>query len=96
MLLAALLHYSEPHLSLTVSMSAAHTVAASSPQARTVYILQPSFFPLERALNDGPVALSQEPRVFYVASTRATHNLYLMADANGGEDDDLETILFEL
>jgi superfamily I DNA/RNA helicase len=55
-----------------------------------------SLFPLERALNDGPVALSQEPRVFYVATSRATHNLYLLADAEGGEDADLETVLYEL
>ena len=49
-----------------------------------------------RALTDGPVALSQEPRVHYVALTRATHNLYLLADADGTEDQDLETVLFEL
>jgi superfamily I DNA/RNA helicase len=98
MLLTVLVHradewFSDATCSLFKLMTA-HSVKGM--QARSVYILQPQMFPLERALNDGPVALSQEPRVAYVANTRATHNLYVLAEASGQEDDDLETVLFEL
>jgi hypothetical protein len=77
-----------------VTLITAHSVKGR--EAYTTYILQPNNFPLERALSDGPVALSQEPRVHYVALTRATHHMYLLKHSSGNDDNDLETVLFAL
>ena len=60
-----------------------------------MYIGQSVHFPLERAVSEGGVALSQEPCVEYVALTRATHELFFLQDVNL-EASSMEAIYFEL
>ena len=69
------------------------TAHASKGQTFTgVYIGQPQFFPLERAVNEGGVSLSQEPRVEYVALTRATHSLIYLRPVEGADENAMEVL----
>ena len=60
----------------------------------TVYIIQPSMMPLDRAVTEGGIALAQEPFVEYVMLTRATETLLYLKDVDTGPDGDMGEVLF--
>jgi hypothetical protein len=70
------------------------TAHASKGQtfART-YIGQSQYFPLERAINEGGISLSQEPRVEYVALTRSTRSLCYLRIVDAGDENGMEVPL---
>ena len=73
------------------------TAHASKGQtfART-YIGQPQHFPLERAINAGGISLSQEPRVEYVALSRATRSLCFLRIVEAGDENGMQVLLYWL
>ena len=71
--------------------------AAKGQTFRTTVICQPQLFPLERNVTEGGIGLVQEPKVEYVALTRATHRIVFMVEAdNSHQDTSYETLYFEL
>lgn len=57
-------------------------------------IVQPSNFPLGRAIEEGGISLAQEPCVAFVAHTRATRGLYFLKQCKVGEDSTMLTTYF--
>jgi hypothetical protein len=94
-----LINHASAHFSVAackrIEIATAHSVKGATYWA--VYLLQPSLFPLDRAVEEGGISLEQEPNVEYVANTRPCNTLILMKNAQlAGEDASLETIYYEL
>jgi hypothetical protein len=61
------------------------------------YIGQPQFFPLEVAVNEGGISLSQEPRVEFVSITRSNRSMCFLCPVDlSDESMSMEVIYFEL
>ena len=73
--------------------SCAPRVQVKGLTCRTMYVLQPSFFPLEKSIESGGIGLAQEPKVEYVVLTRATHHIICLVDYSS---EDMEDVLFDL
>ena len=72
---------------------AVDVLEAAAAQSGVPFALPPH----ERNVAEGGLALSQEPRVEYVSLTRSTYELLFLKEVNNeSEDDQMETVYFEL